>query len=418
MEKYRQFADATKGVNPFVPVWSNRRLTLLQRLMKLLVCGGFLVPVRAALFVVGFALLFLASIILSLLSCVPAVHDIFATLLLPIPCRICLLASGFFWVNYGEETDARRLKLATPDKKNGSKTTLGATHGWLLFTNFQGPVDVLYYGMLGYNSFVFTNPKTLRFEATRTLITSFFRAIEVGDVLVGAAGDDEKKQGARNSSGNASSTGSAVVEELPVDGLDGRRTVVFAEGGKTNGTCVLPFTGIASFLSRGSGLSGRKSKRLGAAQLDFYRVTCSTLVYDNSNAKASAAGSNTSSATAVLFTPAATTTTSLLGYLLSLQYQYAHTVERYHVSPELVGFNLTGEALTTSISTQSQDQEQEEEDDATTSSTGSRSLIIAEKLRSWVATMPSPVLHEVNNSASDLALFHKYWTDTQKKKYT
>lgn len=42
---------------------------------------------------------------------------------------------------------------------------------------------------------------------------------------------------------------------------------------------------------------------------------------------------------------------------------------------------------------------------------------LATQLRSWVATMAQPSLHEVSTKAEDAARFYDYWIETQRKQY-
>lgn len=96
MEKYRQFADETKGVNPFVPVWANHKSAIVFLLLRILLFP--LILVKQLIFLIGFLWLALASVILGLLGPIGPLHNLCAKILLWPGCRLCLLGLGFFWV--------------------------------------------------------------------------------------------------------------------------------------------------------------------------------------------------------------------------------------------------------------------------------------------------------------------------------
>ncbi|CAD7950776.1 unnamed protein product [Amoebophrya sp. A120] len=393
MEKYRQFADQTKGVNPFVPVWANRRIPWWHKVTKFLLIFPLVLPVRIVGFVLGFLALVLAWVLLGAVHILSGyLHDLLACLLLPPVCRLCLFSLGFHWIDYGRTTDPRRLRLrtaASSGDKTGRKGNTNvedqAQHGRLLVCNAQGPCDVLYFGLFGYNSFCFTHSSTARVELSRGIIPAFLRAAEI------------------------------YGERLPEDAYLSaatdlsRPTVLFAEGARTNGTCVLPLTGISALLNGNVSSGGALASRRASAGSRSTTISRGPKITLNAEAgKVSVATVIYPSKSTELFTPSLTTTTSIISYLLQLQYQWRHTVASHWLPAELVALNIASSSMGGSGSGDGTEEVEGKNEEAP----------VAEKLRFWLATMPSPVLHEVANNATDLIEFHRYWTDTQKKKYT
>ena len=137
MEKFRQFTDERKGVNAFVPSWSNPKADSLWIVKRLLLLALF--PFRVAFSVVFLALIWLLS------------SAGVTVLLLPILCRIQLFVLG---VCCGvEDADLRRLRMQDSKKASASSSKQ------VIICNRQGPLDVLICGALhGSNHFVFTSP--------------------------------------------------------------------------------------------------------------------------------------------------------------------------------------------------------------------------------------------------------------------
>ena len=63
MEKYRQFADASKGINPFTPHWSQAKSSIVEKITKGVV---LLIPfiLKLILFIISFLYLFLVDLII------------------------------------------------------------------------------------------------------------------------------------------------------------------------------------------------------------------------------------------------------------------------------------------------------------------------------------------------------------------
>lgn len=216
MEKYRQFADGGTGVNPFVPLWSNYKSALPVRAAKLIV----MLPVAVArLCLFSVALLWLAlSEFLCMFIPLGIVRYPIYSLLTYVGCAFALLALGVLPI--GEAlADFRRLRIMPP--KVGGQRVFDAQSGTVVLANHQGLTDVLYLGMRLCPTFVFpaADGSPLRVS------------------LLGAL----RRAGARRSAPAFRSCEDNTLSNHASWAKGGRRgpIVVFVEGTRTNGSCVL-----------------------------------------------------------------------------------------------------------------------------------------------------------------------------------
>eukprot|EP00403_Amphidinium_massartii_P020217 CAMPEP_0178393984 /NCGR_PEP_ID=MMETSP0689_2-20121128/12469_1 /TAXON_ID=160604 /ORGANISM="Amphidinium massartii, Strain CS-259" /LENGTH=335 /DNA_ID=CAMNT_0020014593 /DNA_START=14 /DNA_END=1019 /DNA_ORIENTATION=+ len=215
MEKYRKFGDGGTGVNPFVPAWSNYKSSFADYGKALLLFPFALL--RLSIFLVAVIWLALAQFLTALIP-IGILRFPLYRMLTQIGSGIALLALGILPVS---ETlaDHRRLKIQ-PSKVNGA-SPFDAGHGTVVFANQQSIADILYLSLKMSPVFVFVADDgspvqlgviaALRQACSRTPAGKFGRGISLAEI---------------SSRALSSSRGPVVV---------------FAEGARTNGSCVLAF---------------------------------------------------------------------------------------------------------------------------------------------------------------------------------
>jgi len=216
MEKYRQFADGGTGVNPFVPHWSHYKSALPIRAAKFLV----MLPValaRVCLFSVALLWLAFSEFICMLIPLGIVRYPIYG-LLTYVGCGFALLALGVLPIG-DTIADYRRLRIMPP--KVGGQRVFDAKSGTVVLANHQGLTDVLYLGMRLCPTFVFPTA-----DGTPLRVS-----------LLGAL----RRAGARRPAPALSSSEDNTLANHASWAKGGWRgpVVVFAEGTRTNGTCVL-----------------------------------------------------------------------------------------------------------------------------------------------------------------------------------
>jgi len=214
MEKYRQFADGGTGVNPFVPPWSNHRSSLPVRLLKCL----FFLPVallRVSLFTVALIWLALAQFLCSIIP-IGLVRYPCWRLLSSVGCRLALSSLGVLCTDEAVG-DYRRLKLAPP-KTKGARI-FDHSHGTLILANQQGFTDVLYLCAKVCPTFVFPASNGCPVEFS----------------LLGAL----SRAASRRSAPPPLQTKKLADICARAKASWGGPVVVFAEGARTNGSCVI-----------------------------------------------------------------------------------------------------------------------------------------------------------------------------------
>lgn len=214
MEKYRQFGDGGTGVNPFVPTWSHYKLSIPLRLVK----GVVMVPVsmaRLALFVIALVWLAMAELLCGLIPIGALRYPVYR-LTTYFGCVAALFALGI--VPIGDTpADHRRLKIAPP--KQAGARVFDAAMGALVVANQQGVTDVLYLCMKLCPAFVFPASNGAPTECS----------------LIGAL----RRAGARRLALPPAQT--AQIRSIMENARSSWRgpVVVFPEGARTNGSCVL-----------------------------------------------------------------------------------------------------------------------------------------------------------------------------------
>eukprot|EP00811_Abedinium_folium_P000499 NODE_10457_length_1350_cov_8.106296.p1 GENE.NODE_10457_length_1350_cov_8.106296~~NODE_10457_length_1350_cov_8.106296.p1 ORF type:complete len:352 (-),score=99.23 NODE_10457_length_1350_cov_8.106296:293-1312(-) len=214
MEKYRAFADASTGVNPFVPLWSHHKRPLLLRFAKFCLFLP-IATVRLLLLLVAIVWLTLAAVLATLVPLALLRRPIYR-LLTFVGCKVALFAFGI--VATGDTAvEHRRLKLNPP--KTNAVRSFGAHHGTLVFANHQSFIDILLLGARICPTFVI--PAADGTPVAYGLLGAFWRA--------GARelpGPPAKPEGLGDIVRRAQKRRAGPI-------------VVFAEGARTNGSGVL-----------------------------------------------------------------------------------------------------------------------------------------------------------------------------------
>mmetsp|Transcript_1201 Transcript_1201/g.2929 ORF Transcript_1201/g.2929 Transcript_1201/m.2929 type:complete len:344 (+) Transcript_1201:73-1104(+) len=291
MEKYRQFADGGTGVNPFVPLWSNRKSPLALRAAKYLV----LFPIV----VLRLSLLFVAALILALGELLGFAIPLgilrypVYRLVTYVGCCLALFALGVIPTSESL-ADYRRLKLAPPKTTTGA-SPFDARRGMLVFANQQGMTDVLYLGMKLCPTFVFAASDGTTVACSLLAALSRASSIEPLAPLP-----------------KASQLTLAQLSEEARSSWKGP-VVVFPEGARTTGNCVLRW-GTEAFA--------------GMEALDKLDIAVVSLVYSKTGD----------------YTPHHTVGTPLW-HIFNLVYQPWHTLSATWLSSTDVAIGLRGKAF-------------------------------------------------------------------------
>ncbi|CAI7722410.1 conserved Plasmodium protein, unknown function [Plasmodium vivax] len=137
MEKYREFADAATGINPFLPVWVNNKLSVHEKLLKFLLFPLVLCRFCFLSLTLIF-MIFLNSLVnLFIFQCV---KDFFYQIIQGIYCRLLLFYLGFFYMDE-EYASHKRVKIKCMKKKIPFSYD---DYGHIYLSNFTSFVDILY----------------------------------------------------------------------------------------------------------------------------------------------------------------------------------------------------------------------------------------------------------------------------------
>ncbi|SBT80456.1 conserved Plasmodium protein, unknown function [Plasmodium malariae] len=137
MEKYREFSDASTGINPFLPVWVNKKLSLHEKLLKLLLVP--LVICRLCFLCLTLIFMFFLNSILWLLI-FQCIKEFFYQIIQAIYCRLLLFYLGFIYLDE-QYANYKRVKI----KCNKQKIPFAYDdYGHIFLSNFTSFVDVLY----------------------------------------------------------------------------------------------------------------------------------------------------------------------------------------------------------------------------------------------------------------------------------
>lgn len=137
MEKYREFADPSTGINPFVPIWVNKKLCFYEKLLKMLLVP--LVICRLCFISLTIIFMIFLNTILKLLI-FQSFKDFFYQITQAIYCRLLLFYFGFFYLDE-QYAYYNRLKIKCTEQKIPFNYD---DYGHIFLSNFTSFVDVLY----------------------------------------------------------------------------------------------------------------------------------------------------------------------------------------------------------------------------------------------------------------------------------
>ncbi|CEM02495.1 unnamed protein product [Vitrella brassicaformis CCMP3155] len=219
MEKYRQFADPGTGVNPFVPTWTHYKPSRVAKALKLLIASPIAILRLANLLVLAL-LVALSSAVVYLVP-IGVLQYWLGWLVISSGCSVAMRMVGLFWISE-TAADHRRLKLRPPKDEGPPPFSLPrATHGTLVLANHTSFIDVLYLTMR-------INPSYAITHADDTLsLVGCFTALRWA-----MATHHSAKSGPYTSVKD-------VCEAARRRGYG--PVVLFPEGGRSNGTVVLPW---------------------------------------------------------------------------------------------------------------------------------------------------------------------------------
>ncbi|CAD2100198.1 conserved Plasmodium protein, unknown function [Plasmodium vinckei lentum] len=137
MEKYREFSDASTGINPFLPIWVNKKLSIHERLLKLLLLP--LVICRACFICLTIAFMFFLNNLLRFLV-FQCIKDFFYQIIQTIYCRLLLFHLGFIYLEE-QYANYKRVKIKCTTQQIPFTYD---DYGHIFLSNFTSFVDILY----------------------------------------------------------------------------------------------------------------------------------------------------------------------------------------------------------------------------------------------------------------------------------
>lgn len=137
MEKYREFADASTGINPFLPVWVNKKLSFQEKLLKLLLFP--IVVMRLCFLSLTLIFMFFLNSLLKILI-FQCIKDFFYQIIQTIYCRLLLFYLGFLYLDE-QYANNKRVKIKCTKQKIPFTYD---TYGHIFLSNFTSFVDILY----------------------------------------------------------------------------------------------------------------------------------------------------------------------------------------------------------------------------------------------------------------------------------
>lgn len=224
MEKYRDWVDASTGLNPWPPLYKKNPNGALR--IFAMTIGVLLAPARLLLFLALLLVAFLFDIAKSILGILPVIGRLVTRVLDLLAAHLMLIAIGVWpgcarWQDFTKQAS----RAAPADRKNQVATSPNG--GDVVVCNWTSYSDVLY--LAAAFSPIFAIPVADSKSGAPTLAAmSFFGAL-------------------RASMGHARPTTGEPLDAIVARGKSrGAPVVVFSEGVRTNGQCVLammPFVG-------------------------------------------------------------------------------------------------------------------------------------------------------------------------------
>ncbi|EAR98330.1 acyltransferase (macronuclear) [Tetrahymena thermophila SB210] len=186
MEKYRRFADQFTGINPFLPVFLNKKKKASEIILKLLL-GPILVLIRLPLILIFALLLVLYHSIFIHLLVVNSFKRV-VTLFNHLVClRVILFLMGFYKFKTSFKILSKEGSNKSPPPKMNS--------GFIVLANHTSPVDYIYMTYLMSPIFSKQYISTKDSSQTKVLLSplSFFQTIKAAfslDYSIPVQGDD------------------------------------------------------------------------------------------------------------------------------------------------------------------------------------------------------------------------------------
>ncbi|OII73978.1 uncharacterized protein cubi_02780 [Cryptosporidium ubiquitum] len=202
MEKFRQFADESTGINPYIPVWGQTKTSLIRKIL-----GIPIFIARTAILSICLIMFVIFSMIIELMY-LDHLKIIFYSIFLNGLSRVILLCLGCIWIS--EDLDKKVSSTSTTEKK--SKVTRK-----VVYVNRQGFCDIFVCSsVLGDPEYLFMEDSGI-YLASNSLSALLFSI------------------GLRNMKGiTCFSSASKLKSQYSL-----RPLVLFMEEANTNGTCIL-----------------------------------------------------------------------------------------------------------------------------------------------------------------------------------
>lgn len=127
MEKFRQFADESTGINPYIPVWGQTKTSLVKRIL-----GIPILIARTTILSICLIMFVFFSMIIELMY-LDHLRIIFYSILLNGLSRVILLCFGCIWIS--ENIDKNVSSISTTEKKSKSIRKV-------IYVNRQGFCDI------------------------------------------------------------------------------------------------------------------------------------------------------------------------------------------------------------------------------------------------------------------------------------
>ncbi|XP_664961.1 hypothetical protein [Cryptosporidium hominis TU502] len=114
MEKFRQFADESTGINPYIPIWGQTKTSILRKIL-----GFPILITRSIILSICLIMFTIFSMVIELMY-LKNIRIIFFSIFLNGLSRVILLCFGCIWIS--ENLD-KNTKSSSSNDEEKSKTT-------------------------------------------------------------------------------------------------------------------------------------------------------------------------------------------------------------------------------------------------------------------------------------------------------
>ncbi|KAH8741731.1 apicomplexan conserved protein [Cryptosporidium ryanae] len=136
MEKFRQFADESTGINPFIPIWGQKKSSIFQKIIRIPVFAARLVFLLPSIMMYFLFTLLIEAVYFDHLRVI-----LFSIFINGIS-RVILFVTGCIWIEEStEDVPLSDQNLSLKEEANGK----GATSRKIIFSNRQSFTDILIY---------------------------------------------------------------------------------------------------------------------------------------------------------------------------------------------------------------------------------------------------------------------------------